>query len=130
MGAEDKLKSIERTQWIILALMIIGSIPFWDGRITLGVLVGGLISILNFKALHMIFARGFARGKKIGALVAHYAIKFFTLIAVVVGVVFLLRGAVNLIAFLAGLLTAILAIVVAGIRGYRYTDQAETHHGA
>jgi hypothetical protein len=130
MGAEDKLNSIERTQWIILALMIVGSIPFWDRRTTLGVFIGGVISILNFKALHMIFVRAFARGKKAGAFVAQYAVKFLALIAVVAGVVVLLRGAVNLIAFLVGLLTVFLAILIAGIRGYRYTDQTETHHGA
>jgi hypothetical protein len=130
MESEGKLKSIERTQLIIWALLIAGSIPFWDGRITLGVFIGGVIAILNFKALHMIFARGFARDKKTGALVSHYAIKFLALIAAVAGVIVLLRGAVNLIAFLVGLLTTFLAIVLAGIRGYRYTDQAETNHGA
>jgi hypothetical protein len=130
MDTGEKLNSVERTQLIILALMIAGSIPFWDGRITLGVFVGGGISILNFKALRMIFARGFARDKKTGAFVAQYAIKFLALIAVVAGVVVLLRGAVNLIAFLVGLLTVFLSIVVVGIRGYRYTGQEETNHGA
>jgi UDP-N-acetylmuramyl pentapeptide phosphotransferase/UDP-N-acetylglucosamine-1-phosphate transferase len=130
MESEGKLNSIERTQLIIWAFLMAGSIPFWDWRITLGVFVGGLISILNFKALHMIFARGFARSKKSGALIAQYAIKFLALIAVVAGIIVLLRGAVNLIAFLVGLLTGFLAIVVAGIRGYQYTGQAETNHGA
>ena len=130
MGAEDKLTAVERTQWIILALMIIGSIPFWDRQITLGVFIGGVISILNFKALRMIFARVFAHRGKTGTLVAQYAVKFLALIAVVAGVVVLLRGAVNLIAFLVGLLTVFLAIVVTGIRGYRHTGQEETNHGA
>jgi hypothetical protein len=121
MAKEMMLAAIERIQWIILAILSVGSILFWDRRITLGVLIGGVICILNFKALRIIFARGFVRGNKMGALVAQYAIKFLALIAVVAGVVILLRGTVNLIAFLVGLLTVFLAMVVVGIRGYRYT---------
>lgn len=125
-----RLAAIERIQWIILAILSMGSIPFWDTRITLGVLIGGVICILNFKALRMIIERGFTQGKGAKSIFAQYAIKVLALLAVVAGVVILLRGAINLIAFLVGLLTVFVAIVVAGIRGYRYTGREEGNNGA
>jgi hypothetical protein len=129
MAKEMMLAAIERTQWIILAILSAGSIALWDKRITLGVLIGGLICILNFKAMRMIIERGFTQGKGAKAIFVQYAVKILLLLAVLAGVVILLRGAVNLIAFLVGLLTVFIAIVVAGIRGYRYTSQAEANHG-
>jgi hypothetical protein len=120
MTKEIHLTSIERTQWVIAAVFTLGSIAFWDWRITLGVVCGGIICILNFRAMRMIFERGFARTKSgAGGFIA-YIIKALALLAIVVGVVFLLRGAVNLIAFLVGLLTIFLAVAITGLRGYRF----------
>jgi hypothetical protein len=130
MAKEIKLSSIEKTQWVILALFTLGSLPFWDWKITLGVLIGGIIVILNFKALRMIIESGFSRGKISGSFFVKYAIKFLALFAAVAGVVFLLRGKINLIAFLVGLLTIFLAIVVEGIRGYRYMNEGEETDGS
>jgi F0F1-type ATP synthase assembly protein I len=129
MTKEIQLASIERTQWFILALFTLGSLAFWEWRITLGVIIGGGICILNFKALRMIIERGFTQGKGARSIFAQYATKVLLLLAVVAGVVILLRDAVNLIAFLVGLLTVFVAIVVAGIRGYRYTGQEEANDG-
>ncbi|OGP54470.1 MAG: hypothetical protein A2Y65_09830 [Deltaproteobacteria bacterium RBG_13_52_11] len=129
MAKEIRLASIERTQWLILALFTLGSLAFWDWRTTLGVVIGGGICILNFKALRMIFEGGFSQRRIAGSIVVKYAIKFLALLAVVAGVVFLLQGVINLIAFLVGLLTVFLAIVVEGIRGYRYTDEREKGDG-
>jgi len=130
MAQEIRLASIERNQWIILVLFTLGSLTFWDWHITLGVLIGGVICILNFKALRMIIERGFTHGKGAQSIFAPYITKVLALLAAIGGVVFLLRGAVNLIAFLVGLLTVFLAIVVAGIRGYQYTGRKEGNNGA
>jgi hypothetical protein len=119
MAQEIPLASLERTQWLVLALLTLGSLPFWAWRITLGVVIGGVICNLNFKALRMIFEGGFSQGRIAKSIFVKYAIKFLAVLAVVAGVVFLLRGVVNLIAFLVGLLTVFLAIVVEGVRGYR-----------
>jgi hypothetical protein len=51
------------------------------------------------------------------------------LLAAVGGVAFLLQGRINLVAFLVGLLTIFLAIVVEGIRGYLYMDEEEKKDG-
>ena len=125
MAREIKLSSIERTQWVILALLTLASLAFWDWRITLGVIVGGIICILNFKALRMILERGFSQRKSAGSFFVQYAIKFLALLAAVGGVAFLLQKTINLVAFLVGLLTIFLAIVVEGIRGYLSMDKEE-----
>ena len=125
MAKEIRLASIERTQWVILALFTLGSLVFLDWRITVGVIIGGVICILNFKALRMIFEGAFSQGRISGSIFVKYAVKFLALFAAVGGVALLLRGIINLIAFLVGLLTVFLAIVVEGIRGYRYMDEEE-----
>lgn len=125
MAREIRLAAIERTQWVILALFTVGSLAFWDWRITLGVIIGGIICILNFKALRMIFEGVFSQGKISGSIFVKYAVKFLALLAAVGGVAFLLRGTINLVAFFVGLLTMFLAIAVEGIRGYRYLDEEE-----
>lgn len=125
MAKKTQLAAIERTQWIILALFTLGSLVFWDWRISLGVIIGGIIVILNFKALRMIFEGVFSQGKISGSIVVKYAVKFLVLLAAVGGVAFLLRDTINLVAFFVGLLTMFLAITVEGIRGYRYLDKEE-----
>ena len=125
MAGEIKLTSIERTQWVILLLLTLASFAFWDWRITLGVIIGGIICILNFKALRMILERGFSQRKTAGSFFVQYAIKFLALLAAVGGVAFLLQKTINLVAFLVGLLTIFLAIVVEGIRGYLSMDKEE-----
>jgi hypothetical protein len=127
---EIKLASIERSQWIIFALLTLGSLVFWDWRITVGVMMGGIICILNFKTLRMIIESSFSGRKISGSFFVKYAAKFLALLAAVAGVAFLLRGKINLVAFLVGLLTIFLAIVVEGIRGYRYMNKEEETDGS
>jgi hypothetical protein len=130
MAKELKLAAVERTQWLILAILTLGSLVFWDWHITFGVIIGGVIVILNFKALRMIFESGFSEGRISGSVFIKYAIKFLALLAAVAGVVFLLQGVVNLVAFFVGLLTIFLAISVVGIRGYLSMDEEEKTNGA
>ena len=130
MSKEIKLAAVERTEWLILAILTLGSLIFWDWHITLGVIIGGVIVILNFRVLRMIFERGFSEGRVSGAIFVTYAIKFLAVLAAVAGVVFLLHGVVNLVAFFVGLLTIFLAISVVGIRGYRSMDEEEKTNGS
>ena len=129
MSKEIKLVAVERTEWLILAVLSLGSLVFWDWHVTLGVIIGGVIVILNFRALRMIFESGFSDGKISGSLFVKYAIKFLAVLAAVAGVVFLLHGVVNLVTFFVGLLTIFVAISVVGIRGY-CSDEEEKSNGA
>jgi hypothetical protein len=130
MAKEIQLAAIERAQVFILALLTLGSLFFWDWHITLGVIIGGIIVILNFRAMRMIFESGFSKGRIAGSVFVKYAVKFLAVLAAVAGVVFLLHGVVNLVAFFVGLLTIFLAISVVGIRGCCSVDEEEKTNGA
>ena len=124
------MTAVERTEWLILAILTLGSLVFWDWHVTLGVIIGGVIVILNFRALRIIFESGFSEGRISGSILVKYVIKFLAVLAAVAGVVFLLHGVVNLVAFFVGLLTIFLAISVVGIRGYWSMDEEEKSDGA
>jgi hypothetical protein len=130
MTKDWRLTAVERTQWLILAAFTLGSLFFWDWHVTLGVIIGGVIVILNFRALRMIFESGFSDGKIAGSVFIKYAVKFLALLAAVAGVVFLLHGVVNLVAFFVGLLTIFLAITIEGVRGCCSMDKEEKTNGA
>ncbi len=130
MATDIRLSSLEKTQWIILLLLTLGSLAFWEWRITLGVIMGGIICILNFKALRMILEKGFTQRKIARSFFIKYAVKFLALLAVVGGIAFLLQKTINLVAFLVGLLTIFLAIVIEAIRGYSSMDEEEKTNGS
>lgn len=44
-------EKIELTGWVLLALLIAGSLPFRSYRLTLGIALGGIISVINFHML-------------------------------------------------------------------------------
>lgn len=43
---------IESHGWLLLLVMIAASLPFRSYRLTLGIAIGGLISVLNFRMLN------------------------------------------------------------------------------
>ncbi|MBW6485075.1 MAG: ATP synthase subunit I [Syntrophobacterales bacterium] len=43
---------IERAGWLLLLLLIAGSLPFRSYRLTLGIALGGIISVMNFRMLY------------------------------------------------------------------------------
>jgi len=45
-------KRIELAGWALLALLIAGSLPFRSYRLTLGIVLGGVISVMNFRMLY------------------------------------------------------------------------------
>jgi len=45
-------KRLEITNWILLAVLIAGSLLLRSGRFSLGILLGGVISIINFHWLY------------------------------------------------------------------------------
>ena len=45
-------KRIELAGWALLTLLIAGSLPFRSYRLTLGIALGGIISVMNFRMLY------------------------------------------------------------------------------
>jgi hypothetical protein len=70
-------KRLEITNWVILAVLVIGSPLFGTLRFSLGVLCGGLISVVNFhwlyRDLRTVFANQITRVK--GAVMIRYFIR-------------------------------------------------------
>jgi hypothetical protein len=70
-------KRLEIMNWIILAALLVGSLLLGSARFSLGVLCGGLISVINFHWLYhnllSVFANQFIRAKS--ALMIRYYIR-------------------------------------------------------
>ena len=70
-------KRLEITNWVILAVLVIGSSLFGTFRFSLGVLCGGLISVVNFHWLYRnllsVFTNHLSRAKT--AIMIRYYIR-------------------------------------------------------
>lgn len=56
-GTTSFPKRIESYGWLLLLVMIAASLPFGSYRLTLGIAIGGLISVMNFRMLNGNLAR-------------------------------------------------------------------------
>ncbi|MHB8769455.1 MAG: ATP synthase subunit I [Syntrophales bacterium] len=105
-------RRLEITNWAILAALIAASLLFADLRFSLGILCGGLISIVNFHWLYhnllTIFADHLTRAKT--AILTRYSLRL-ALTAVVLYLV-ISGGHVNVIGLVIGLSVVIINIVL------------------
>jgi ABC-type multidrug transport system fused ATPase/permease subunit len=102
-----KLSSIEKRSAQILALFLLASLWFHSGPILLGLILGGAVSILNFRWLWRIVEKLLFEQKKFYGLEA--LMKFIVLVAVVSFILLYLQ--VHPIAFLVGISTLVLGIL-------------------
>lgn len=109
--------------WVVLAVLVVAGY-LWQGReFALGVLVGGLVAVINFHLLHQALkgmleraAAGSpeeAKGQAKAFFAARQLLRFFALLAII----FLLvsRGWVNIFGLLVGLSTVVLTLILAAI---------------
>jgi hypothetical protein len=112
MEKDPLQKKIEILSWFILAVLLVFSGVFLSYRFSLGVLCGGLISILNFRMLYRSlsgFFRSLAEGEKSSLLWNHH------IRLAVTGVVlyFLISKAIaDVIGLLAGLSVVVMSIMI------------------
>ncbi len=70
-------RRLEITNWILLAVLVVGSSLFGSFRFSLGILCGGLISVVNFHGLYRnllsVFTNHLNRAK--GALMIRYYLR-------------------------------------------------------
>ena len=105
-------RRIEIFNWIILAIVFIPSLIFSPIKFSLGVLLGGFISILNFywmeRGLRGIFAN--TAGNVKGPVIGKYYIR---LILTAIVLYFLIaNGTVNVIGLLIGLSVVVINIII------------------
>ena len=102
-----KLSSVEKRSAQILVLFLLASLWFHSGPILLGLILGGVVSILNFRWLWRIVEKLLFEQKKFYGLEA--LMKFIVLVSVVSFVLLYLQ--VHPIAFLVGISTLVLGIL-------------------
>jgi len=109
------LRSIERNSLAIACVLIIGSLMYRSVSITLGVVLGAAISLVNFRLLWKIAEPVFLRTGALpkGQFVLRFVVKMTALLAAIFLVVYM--GIVNILGFLAGLSTVVMGIVLEGI---------------
>ena len=115
---KEHVKRIERVALSLVGLATLASLVFWDGRIVLGVGLGGMLAALNFHVLRRIMAAIFqAEGSSTqkqaftGVLLTF---KFGALAAVVFLVVN--YAPVEPVAFMVGISVVVLSIFIEGFR--------------
>jgi hypothetical protein len=109
---------VMRTMVVAVSLAVMISIPFAPWRITAGLLLGGLLSLLNHywmrSSIAAVFDTALGRGAKPRLRLANYILRYF----VVVGVIFLAYqfNLVSLPATIAGLCSFVVALFFEAFR--------------
>ncbi|MBW1913274.1 MAG: ATP synthase subunit I [Deltaproteobacteria bacterium] len=108
---------IKRRNWIILLVLAAVSGLFMNPALTLGVILGGLISITNLSFLQHTVRQSFSSERKTGTKKAFLIIKSFFRLIILGGSIYLLitRGLVDPIGLAVGLSTVVFSIVSFGI---------------
>jgi hypothetical protein len=114
-------RHLKIANWVVLTILVVIGYLGWGREFALGVLVGGLVVVINFHLLHR-FLKGTLERAQIdreskGQAQAFFAAKqLLRFAALVVIVYFLLRhGWVNVIGFVVGLSTVVLTLTLLGI---------------
>ena len=111
-------KKIEITNWIIMGILLMLSFFFMPYRFTLGMVLGGFISIVNFHWLDRDLRRVFSRlSERSGSFVM---VKYFIRITITAVVLYFIISAdiVDIIGLLIGLSTVVITMVFTAIAAY------------
>jgi uncharacterized membrane protein (DUF485 family) len=108
-------KRLEITNWILLAVLIAGSLPLRSTRFSLGILLGGLISVVNFHWLYRNLLRAFAKNMSVlrSAMLWRYYIRLAVTAALLFGIIS--GNIVDAIGLVIGLSVVVLTIVLTTI---------------
>ena len=112
---------IFRTMAFAVIIAVVASLPFVEWRITTGLLLGGVLSLLNHYWLISSTTAAFKvvlNGAKPQMKVAHYILRYFV-IAVLVFIAYKLN-LVSLVATIAGLCSFVVALFVEALREFYF----------
>ena len=118
-------KKIEISNWIVLGMFLVFSVPFASARFCLGLLLGGLISIANFhwldRDLRGVFEK-LAGGSK-SSVFFKYSIRF--LVTAVALYLIISFDFVDVIGLLLGLSLVLINIVFTVVMAYTKKNSVE-----
>ena len=110
-------RKLENLNWIILGIFILISLISMRAPFTLGILLGGLISIINFfwlkRDLRVVFSALTGRAKP--ALMFRYYLRFF--VSAVIIYFIITKTIVDVIGLLIGLSVVVINIVLTLVMG-------------
>jgi hypothetical protein len=116
-------RRLKIANWLVLAVLVVAGLIWQGSEFALGILVGGLVVLINFHLLHLALKGAFERAAALdpeeakGRAKAYFAtrqlLRFFALLAVI----FLLvsQGWLNIFGLLVGLSTVVLTLTLAAI---------------
>jgi hypothetical protein len=113
---KDPLQTrLEITNWIILAILVLLSWLFMSPRFTLGVILGSLISIINFHWLHRDLRKVFSN--LTGSVKGRIMFKYYIRLAVTAVILYFIvsREVVDVVGLIAGLSVVVINIVITAV---------------
>jgi hypothetical protein len=115
-------RRLKLANWLVLAVLLLAGL-LWQGReFALGVLVGGLVVVINFHLLHRTLRSTLERvdgqaeetkGRARAFFAARQILRFFALLAIIYLLV--RHGWVNIFGLLVGLSTVVITLILAAI---------------
>jgi hypothetical protein len=117
------LRAVERFNLVIAAAICLGSLLFWQRGVVFGAFLGAALAVLNFWAIRRVSEAGLktqSQRKRL-VLISLLLAKMGALIALVYVVIRYLP--INILAFIVGLSTFLLSIMIVSFRGH--ADAAE-----
>jgi hypothetical protein len=115
-------RRLKLANWLVLAVLVLAGL-LWQGReFALGVLVGGLVVVINFHLLHRTLRSTLERvdgqaeetkGRARAFFAARQILRFFALLAIIYLLV--RHGWVNIFGLLVGLSTVVITLILAAI---------------
>ncbi len=116
-------RHLKVANWVMLGVLVLVGWLWQGGGFALGVLVGGLVVVINFHLLHHALKGTLERagreaedskGRARAWFAARQMLRFFALLAVIYLLV--TRGWVNIIGLVVGLSTVVLTLILAAIQ--------------
>ncbi len=129
---------LKMANWLVLAVLVVAGFIWRGPEFALGILVGGLVVVINFHLLHQALkgmleraAAGSpeeAKGRARAFFAARQLLRFFALLLVIYLLVS--HGWVNIFGLVLGLSTVVLTLILAAIiEVFKLKKEANRSHG-
>lgn len=120
-------KDLSRLNWSILLLVSLISYFFMDHSLTLGIILGGLVTIANFGLFQQTICRAFAPEGGIRAKRISIIVKYYLRLSALGLIIYMLISFnwINPIGLAIGLSTVVISIIIFGIRRALQTSFSE-----
>jgi hypothetical protein len=131
-------RHLKAANWAVLAVLVLGGL-IWQGKeFALGVLVGGLVVVVNFHVLDRLLQNtlnrarvgpGWDKGTAQAWFAGKHLLRFFALVAIIA--VLVIKEWVNIWGLVVGLSTVVLSLTLVGLNEARkiMKKEANSSHG-